>query len=51
MDQHVLFGVEFITNGGDIYPSLDKTGGVIEEVSIFNWCKKQQDETAFDLHK
>ncbi|UKS24538.1 hypothetical protein LOZ80_23300 [Paenibacillus sp. HWE-109] len=28
--QHVLFGVEFITNGGDTHPSLDKTGGVIE---------------------
>jgi hypothetical protein len=28
--QHVLFGIEFITNGGDTHPSLDKTGGVIE---------------------
>jgi hypothetical protein len=28
--QHVLFGVEFITNGGDTHPSLDKTDGVIE---------------------
>jgi hypothetical protein len=28
--QHVLFGLEFITNGGDTHPSLDKTGGVIE---------------------
>ncbi|WP_372661098.1 hypothetical protein [Cohnella sp.] len=28
--QHVLCGVEFITDGGDTHPSLDKTGGVIE---------------------
>ncbi|WP_150272406.1 hypothetical protein [Paenibacillus tepidiphilus] len=26
----VLFGIDFITNGGDTHPNLDPTGGVIE---------------------
>ncbi|WP_339221669.1 hypothetical protein [Paenibacillus sp. FSL H8-0332] len=26
---HVLFGIDFITDGGDTHPNLDRTGGVI----------------------
>ncbi|WP_019914188.1 hypothetical protein [Paenibacillus sp. HW567] len=27
---HLLFGIDFITNGGDTHPNLDPTGGAIE---------------------
>ncbi|MDQ0060563.1 hypothetical protein [Paenibacillus harenae] len=30
VDAHVLFGVGFLTNGGDTHPSLDKMNGSIE---------------------
>ncbi|MEK4045574.1 hypothetical protein NSU18_18145 [Paenibacillus sp. FSL H8-0048] len=26
---HVLFGIDFVTDGGDTHPNLDRTGGVI----------------------
>ncbi|AIQ55773.1 hypothetical protein PBOR_01410 [Paenibacillus borealis] len=31
---HLLFGVDFITDGGDTHPNLDRTGGIIEAADL-----------------
>lgn len=32
--EHLLFGVDFITDGGDTHPNLDRTGGIIEAADL-----------------